>query len=164
MDSLPGDGKAPRCQSAHPGHSGDPRADQNALSAAPDERGWFGRLFHQDLASRIPVAERRERWRRIEERLGLPLPPLQDVPGEAGPRFPPDCATIGQFLWWVAFTYRDQLPQKGPGGASPRPAGTKAWTDSSLWAAIQDELVDALNVDRRMITPEAWLIDDLGAA
>jgi hypothetical protein len=136
----------------------------DALSAAPDERGWFGRLFHEDLAFRIPAAERRDHWQRIEERLGLPLPPLQNVPGEAAPRFPPDCATIRQFLGWVAFTYRDRLPQKDPGGASPPPAGAKTWTDTSLWAAIQDELVDALNVDRTMITPEAWLIEDLGAA
>lgn len=136
----------------------------DALSAAPDESGWFGRLFYQDFASRIPAAVRREHWRRIEDRLGLRLPPLRDVPSEAAPRFPQDCATIGQLLSWVAFTYRNRLPQKNPGGTSSRPAGADTWTDTTLWAAIQDVLVDALNVDRTLIIPEAWLIEDLGAA
>ncbi len=134
-----------------------------ALAEIPDERGWFGRLFHQSLKSRIPAAGRREHWQSIEERLGLPLPPLEDVPGESSPRFPHDCDTISHLYCWVAFTYRERLPQKNVATQCPRPAGADGWTDASIWAAIQGEIAEALNVDKTNVTEVAWLIEDLGA-
>src|SRR5690242_20114895 len=78
----------------------------------------------------------------------------------------------GNIRWREAIVRSPGLP-RASGGVTPhrtcggvgaeRPAGGKSQMSADIFEAVQTAVTDALGVDEDEVTPEATLLDDLGA-
>lgn len=78
-------------------------------------------------------------------------------------RPPPDLILAHHVAGWIGFNDRDHVPQRPRAWPTTAPPGAESWTYVSVWDAIRKELSEALCIDADTITPESWLMEDLGA-
>jgi acyl carrier protein len=135
------------------------------VSRYPDRRGFWGRTFDQRsrLSFLLTPESLPQFWCELEDELGFPLPRLCREPDGIAPLPPAGIDNAGSLAAWIAFTCRDVVPHRYPARPSPRPPDADRWTDEAIFLVIRAILVDALSVNEEDVTPEAWLIEDLGA-
>ena len=104
-------------------------------------------------------------WRRLfrHRRVAQDAEFLRQLDDLGYSRPPPDLTLAHHVAAWIAFTDRDRAPQKERARPAAVPPRAEVWTQESVWEAIRKELEGALSIDAESITPESWLMEDLGA-
>lgn len=100
-------------------------------------------------------------WRRFQQALDLPLPPLIRSGEWNELTVPPECSTVSRLVQWII----DNHPHcvrwlRPPGGITTRSAAGPSHEE--CWSAIREILADTLALDPEQVTLDAHLVDDLG--